>query len=193
MLKSVQPAPPNGDQLRDLYLRLQGHSIPSLVRVLYGRVDDRGLALKLAPLCFSRTPATEEELRAAIRDVLGALTYLHRLGYAHNDIRWSNIMWDAIGRVWVLIDLEEATLFGSPLARPLRLHAPETEGGGPVSAASDYYLVGTLIRHCYGPLQLQLSPAAWEFAEQLTRDEPARRCTEPLSHAWLAPVASKDE
>lgn len=59
---------------------------------------------------------TDEERRACLDGVRSAAAHLHALGYAHNDISASNIMFDSGGEA-VLIDLDSCTPIGEKLKK----------------------------------------------------------------------------
>jgi hypothetical protein len=61
---------------------------------------------RFVPVGDPRQPVGAEEVRGAIRDVLRALSALHRAGFVHRDVRWPNVVFDPRMRVWVLIDLD---------------------------------------------------------------------------------------
>ena len=56
-------------------------------------VDNGQYVVDLAPLAYLKMPKNEEELRAAVKVVLGALKELHAHGFIHRDIRWPNILY----------------------------------------------------------------------------------------------------
>lgn len=69
-------------------------------------VNDRKLRIKLIPVGCLRMPKDIFELTAAIRNICECLIQLHRIGYVHCDIRWSNIV--ECNSEWILIDCEFA-------------------------------------------------------------------------------------
>ncbi|KAG2424710.1 hypothetical protein HXX76_014286 [Chlamydomonas incerta] len=56
--------------------------------------DGTTLVLHLEPvgLPLGGAPASEADLRRAVRDVLAGLAVLHAAGYVHRDIRWQNVI-----------------------------------------------------------------------------------------------------
>ncbi|KAG2424712.1 hypothetical protein HXX76_014288 [Chlamydomonas incerta] len=56
--------------------------------------DGMTLVLHLEPvgLPLGGAPASEADLRRAVRDVLAGLAVLHAAGYVHRDIRWQNVI-----------------------------------------------------------------------------------------------------
>ena len=52
---------------------------------------------------------------AAIPSLIATVRKLHEVGWAHLDIRWSNIIYEPIGQKYVLIDCEFARKFGDNL------------------------------------------------------------------------------
>ena len=67
--------------------------------------------LELSPVGYTTLPTTENELRAAILDVLKTVEILHENDIVHRDIRWVNII-RLMDNSWMLIDFEEAALIG---------------------------------------------------------------------------------
>ena len=75
------------------------------------------LEYRLFPVMFSaRDHATTlAHVGAAVVHCLRGLRNLHALDIYHNDIRWPNLMWDADGKCWRIIDFDHATRFGGAL------------------------------------------------------------------------------
>ncbi|KAJ3178728.1 hypothetical protein HK101_010122 [Irineochytrium annulatum] len=69
--------------------------------------DNGSLTLSLVPVGVEEQPRSEAELRECIRCVLQALVKMHELGWAHNNVRWRNVIF-ADG-TWHLIDFETSS------------------------------------------------------------------------------------
>jgi hypothetical protein len=66
-----------------------------------------------------------------------SLTAIHKLGWAHNDIRWLNII--CVKDEWILIDCEYVSKFGTKLPN-LKVKDPQ-----PQVSSSDLYQLGRLL------------------------------------------------
>lgn len=103
------------------------------------------LKVKLRPfgvVATHRPPMSTCELRAALRCVLTCLGDLHACGWAHLDVRWSNVVFVS-HEVWVLIDAEFARPHGSPLPSDLRWMDPQARLA---DEAADCYMVGMMMK-----------------------------------------------
>ena len=136
------------DWLHKLYSCVQvGNKIRYLewaTEITLDRSSSSQLSLTLRPfgvVASSRPPRTLTEFRAAIYCVLTCLTDLHAAGYAHLDIRWSNIVYMSPTE-WVLIDAEFARPFKSPFPVELKKKDPEAMVA---DEQADCYLVGLLM------------------------------------------------
>lgn len=102
------------------------------------------LSLTLRPfgvVASSRPPRTLPEFRTAIHCVLTCLTDLHAAGWAHLDIRWSNIVYMSPAE-WVVIDAEFARPLKSPFPADLKTKDPEAIVA---DEQADCYMVGLLM------------------------------------------------
>jgi len=99
--------------LWELYGSLKKHTVPFVPKCTYFRkcstiVNDFGfMEVRFTPIGLQILPQSFEELLVALKCVLQALDGVHKLGYAHGDIRWPNILYTSDNN-WLLIDFEEA-------------------------------------------------------------------------------------
>lgn len=103
-------------------------------------------ALPIARLAPDRV----EVLRKGLHQLVTGLTYLHRQGRLHRDIKSSNVLVTPGGRV-VLLDFGLVSDINArpdegPLVRgTVAYMSPEQLARGPVTAASDWYSVGVML------------------------------------------------
>ncbi|OAA55110.1 Protein kinase-like domain protein [Cordyceps fumosorosea ARSEF 2679] len=87
-------------------------AFPRYVESLYERVE----RMRPGTAAAAEERMGPEERRACMRAVGAAVAHLHRLGYAHNDVSATNIMFDAEGGA-VLIDLDSCTPMGEHIKK----------------------------------------------------------------------------
>jgi serine/threonine protein kinase len=89
-----------------------------------------------------------EEVREIGRDLCQALSYIHRQGLVHGDVKAENVMRDDNGRI-VLMDFGSVRTSNvgdrSIVRASIRYLAPEVLRGADVSATSDIYALGVLL------------------------------------------------
>ncbi len=113
-------------------------------------------AMQTDPDCHIDEPglgADVPRLRAALRQLAGALIALHAMGKLHRDIKPSNVMVERGSRVVVLDFGVTAELHGQQdpdsterhVAGTVAYMAPEQAAGQTLSPASDWYSVGVMI------------------------------------------------
>lgn len=136
-----------------------GLAHPHLGRVL-GRVEAAGqpgvlLSFERGQVMFGRyaqRPALREERGAylqTIRDLLGALAYLHARGVVHRDVKPENVLVGAGGDAH-LVDFDLSGPLNEDFGTPLRIgtaafQAPEAARGEPLGPSGDLYAVGVLL------------------------------------------------
>ncbi len=94
----------------------------------------------------------EQRLRAALRQVIDAVDFLHQSGRLHRDIKSSNILVSPAGRV-VLLDFGVATTFGDvfqsagslDVVGTVEYMAPEQALGKDIGPEADWYAVGVVL------------------------------------------------
>ncbi|MDL5154774.1 serine/threonine-protein kinase [Actinomycetospora termitidis] len=146
-------------------------------------------------------PGDVVALGAALAD---ALTYVHRHGVVHRDIKPGNVLLDTEGRphlsdfgIAVLADATNITATGMVIGTASYL-SPEQVRGQPVGPASDVYALGLVLLECitarreypgnaleaavarlHRPpdVPTDLPPALYGLLVAMTRDEPAERPT----------------
>lgn len=124
-------------------------------------------------------PFEEARLRAALLQLAEALAVLHAHGKVHRDVKPSNVLVEADGRL-VLLDFgmtadfsgnrerEYGTIAGTP-----RYMAPEQVSDDDVGPAADLYAVGVMLHEALtGRAPIEGSPREMLFGKQLLRVPP---------------------
>jgi len=140
----------SGDVLKDLYGLIEQSRPPGLISSQQGvKLSSNALTVRLVPVGFcGKLPGSLTEIRAAGRQILEGLQWLHGHGWVHRDIRPQNILF-ADGR-WYLMDLEWANKIDSPIGTYNLQHQycpPEVAWGEDQiwTAASDMWQFGKLV------------------------------------------------
>lgn len=169
----------------DLYKEILPRPIDFLTRPKAPpKMRNKHLSVYLTPLGLQNTPTCENDLKAALRCVLVALSQLHARGWVHRDVRWDNILFVPTENSWYLIDLECADRNGQRLPDwyNRRLAPPEVQGDEALYATSaDIWQVGMLISiDCS-------SSSAQDLRSQLLSDDAASRLSalQALAHPFI--------
>ncbi|KAJ3334060.1 hypothetical protein HDU93_008222 [Gonapodya sp. JEL0774] len=140
--------------LLKVYAKLRNANVPHVGNVRDCTPADRKdvSVASVTPRGIPRLPEAEKEGLIAIKCVLETLEVAHQGGNPiyHRDIRWPNVVADATGSEWFLIDWDDAafgpkTMAADPNTLGSSNHAPEifqNNHGGEV----DIWGVGMLIR-----------------------------------------------
>jgi tetratricopeptide (TPR) repeat protein len=152
---------------------------PHIISVLdYG--FDSGKPFLVMPLLEDSQPIGRHRLNwAGIRvedalvQILLALTYLHRRGIVHCDLKPSNVL-ICSDRLIRLIDfgIASESMGKTPSAVTLRYLAPELIAGAPVSPAADLYSLGILAYELFTGGYPYDGSSAYELAPQILYEEP---------------------
>ena len=100
------------DTEREFFDNFYGEIFPKLkgkYELISYRSSISTMYLQLGPVGYTTLPTTENELKAAILDVLNTVNILHENNIVHRDICWRNII-RLMDNSWMLIDFEEAAL-----------------------------------------------------------------------------------
>jgi hypothetical protein len=132
------------------------------------------VTVRLQPFGVVRFPQSQTEMRSALRCVLTCLADLHRHGWTHLDLRWSNVVYVAPSQ-WFVIDAELARPIGSEMPHGLVLRDPDATVA---DEAADCFLVSAMMRDPRAVGVLDGLESAHELAEFLCRPsaDPAEEC-----------------
>lgn len=160
--------------------------------------------------------ADEAGVAAVYADLREGLSYLHRRGVVHRDVKLENVLVDANGHV-VLSDFGVSRIFDEGLRKELSVTttfasdrapimgsfgylAPELKAGAPATPASDAYALGVLVFRLLTGVWYENGSAVMDllagFDErwtallgQLLAEDPSRRLPLPeLARGRFAPV-----
>ena len=128
------------------------------------RKRKRGLVTSSAsgnPFYYELTPVGLDVLPsdypAAISTLIETVRKLHKLGWAHLDIRWQNVIFEPIGQVYVLIDCEFARRMGdNQPQQPLKCLEALPYIPTKVCPEIDWYSLGKMISFINQPRSSQL-------------------------------------
>jgi len=156
-----------------------GGGTESHVRIRVARAVDDGPA-PLTP-ASAPSPADFEQLRPALKQLVGAVSALHDAGKVHRDIKPSNVLVTAGGRV-VLLDFGVATdlprasrenVAAPGMIGTARYVAPEQASEGAATAAGDWYSVGVILYEVLVGRAPFAGPVAEVIARKNLVDPPA--------------------
>ena len=175
---------------------LAGLRHASIARLIDGgRLDDGRLWLAMELVAGERIDDWVRVRRASVEErlllfeaVCEAVAYAHERGLVHRDIKPGNLLVDENGRPH-LIDFGIATATAGDedgaLAMTPIYASPEQRSGAPITAASDIYQLGSLLRRLIAPdgsacRTLPVTPQdvianADAIAVQATANDPAQR------------------
>uniref|UniRef100_A0A6I8N871 Serine/threonine-protein kinase Kist n=1 Tax=Ornithorhynchus anatinus TaxID=9258 RepID=A0A6I8N871_ORNAN len=169
--------------------RLQGHRN---IVTLYGvftiqtspSVPSRCLLLELLDISVSELLLYSNHqgcsmwmIQHCARDVLEALTFLHRQGYVHADLKPRNILWSADGECFKLIDFGLSFREGNQDVKYIQTdgyRAPEAElqnrlaqaglpGGAECTAAVDLWSLGVVLLEMFSGMKLKNAVRSQEW------------------------------
>ncbi|KAG6941366.1 hypothetical protein JG688_00018704 [Phytophthora aleatoria] len=173
------------DRLSQVYGAMDRAGVSNVDRLTELREQKRTAVFE--PRGTMARPSNLLELFDALRDVLQALVALHRLGWIHRDIRWSNVIRQRGCGSWFLIDFVDAATSPQPSSSGQHLnkeeHAPEIfVENGVHTTAVDIWAIGYLIetsgvkwwdladRSSFYRLLITKDPASRPSAEEALRD-----------------------
>ena len=153
--------------------------LPCAVTITVSRSSKGGMVtLKIRPVCLHVLPASEDELRVAIRCVLTALQAFHARGFVHRDVRWANVLKSLHG--WLLADFELADTAGAELPEDAispDFLPPEITLGTTTKYdfSGDMYCVGKMLADWESEAHIPLSDGAGVLQARLMAADPASR------------------
>jgi hypothetical protein len=145
--------------LQTLYDILHKNSVPCVskcpdIRKCTKRKRDKQfIELFILPLGCQVLPQSVEQLLTALKCVLRALVGLHQHKYAHQDIRWANLLYVSDNN-WILIDFENAAY------------------GNDVLYQQDMRMIGKLIDYWNQRNPTQIARALSTFRNMLESETP---------------------
>uniref|UniRef100_A0A7S0QCZ8 Protein kinase domain-containing protein n=1 Tax=Cryptomonas curvata TaxID=233186 RepID=A0A7S0QCZ8_9CRYP len=133
------------------------------------------VTVRLQPFGVVRFPQSLMEMRSALRCVLTCLADLHKEGWTHLDLRWSNVVFVAQHQ-WFVIDAEFARPIGSAMPEGLVLRDPDA---AMADEGADCFLVGVMMQDPRSRVLLSGIESAQELAEYLYNPigDARRQCT----------------
>ncbi|KAG1695984.1 Crinkler effector protein 8 [Phytophthora capsici] len=163
-----------------IYESLKPFDVPRADAVV--TTDSDQFSLTLMPRGIEMKPSSLSELFVALRNVLEALVVLHRNGWMHRDIRWSNVIKQINHVEWFLIDFADAAQ--SPQNYPSGGHLTEDEHapeifviGGSHTTTVDVWAVGYLVKTSKIEREWNADPERALFLDRLINTDPIARPT----------------
>jgi serine/threonine protein kinase len=148
--------------LKTLYATMLRENVPHVIELSEISPSTKApdqkqyIALKLKPCGLQIIPNSLNSLISALRCIFQALEAIHRLGYAHRDVRWPNILCVA-DEDWRLIDFENSSLGDSTLQKK-DLHMV----GDMMSQCISIFTSSNLLCSLHNQLRTQSPPNASE-------------------------------
>ncbi|GES74974.1 hypothetical protein RCL_jg13042.t1 [Rhizophagus clarus] len=170
------------DFLSNMYEYARGH--PGLVQIKEGPKISRQGIYKIVlesrgHVCRLRN---EDDARAMSQSVLTGLTWLHKGGYVHRDIRLPNILFvpGVANYKYVLIDFEHANVGGLVVSEQLKVWDIKTlTKGNKYTSQSDMYQFGKMLEN----LNIINSDDGKRFLNSLKNKN--INSANALKHAWF--------
>ena len=179
---------------QELYDLLRMGAIRHAVTVEKSR---SGRSVKVRPLGV-RTPDNGdglvlEEVRSAVRAVLGCLEDLHDKKFVHRDLRWANVIRLFKDHVdgslanceFLVIDFEFAAVDGDKIAIARYIHSDIAPDGTEYKSRHDLKLVGKLVHTWASRNKNVLGEAAEDFIASVQREADPLNAKSALQHRWL--------
>lgn len=125
-------------------------------------------------------------------DILAALTYLHRRGVIHCDLKPSNVLIDASGVVRLIdFGIASAPDGASKSSGTINYLAPELLTGAPLSMAADLYAVGVMAYEFYAGRHPFEGDDVSGILVRVLYDEPDLSPIPPNIRPWMTRLLSK--
>jgi hypothetical protein len=177
----AQSAARHFNRLNDLKEKLEPHPHQNLLKILsVEKVDKYVIKSLYSPLGVPMTPDRHSSfdhiaiLKDALKQVIEAMSHLHRLGFLHHDIRWPNVV--QRGHFYVLVDYDFAREMVDGIAGPLKV--VNIDSGShwlnrlkkKHSVEVDYWGIGYLMRSfegCERETAVALKELGRQFCEEL--------------------------
>jgi predicted Ser/Thr protein kinase len=154
---------------------------PAIVRVLDVDESINAIAMELAAGSLrtelGRGPLDVAFIRRVIARAAEALAFVHGAGWAHRDMKPSNLLLDAAGNV-VLTDFGIAARIGEPRPKgegSLGYLAPEQRAGEPTAGTMDVHALGATLAELLVPLGSSAPEDLVSLSRAAMRTDPSAR------------------